>query len=250
MPTRSSRSAAVQLVALNNQAVELADGEFLLFLNDDIEIIESDWLDAMLEAVSWPGTVIAGARLLYPNRTIQHAGMFLGDGIGRHAFRHADATDPGYFGLASTQRETIAVTGACMLVRRAVFEQLGRFDEAHNVVNNDLDFCLRAHRAGLRTVYTPHATLIHHELSSRDHLPDDHDTAKFTREWRSQFAAGDPYFNPRLSRYSDDYRADDEGIKVMYGGHPLLDRASVKSILAVKVDHIGDFVTSLPRSDD
>jgi ADP-heptose:LPS heptosyltransferase/GT2 family glycosyltransferase len=230
----------------NNTAAAASDGEYLLFLNDDIEITQPDWLGAMLEAAAWPGTGIVGARLLYPNRTVQHAGMFLGDGMGRHAFRHADETDPGYFGLALTQREVIAVTGACLLVHRDTFEQLGRFDEAHDVINNDLDFCLRAYRAGLRTIYTPYATLIHHELSSRDHMPDDFDTTRFTGQWRTLFAAGDPCFNPRLSRYSDDYRVDDEGVRVAYGGHPLLDRAAVKSILVVKVDHIGDFITSLP----
>jgi hypothetical protein len=151
--------------------------------------------------------------------------MFLGDGMGRHAFRYAEETDPGYFGLALTQREVIAVTGACLLVRREIFERLGRFDEAHDVINNDLDFCLRAHRAGLRTIYTPHATLIHHELASRDHLPDDFDTTRFTVNGALCSPPAIPYFNPRLSRYADDYRVDDEGVRVMYGGHPLLDRA-------------------------
>jgi ADP-heptose:LPS heptosyltransferase/GT2 family glycosyltransferase len=230
----------------NNAAAAASDGEFLLFLNDDIEIVQPDWLAAMLEAASWPGVGIVGARLLYPNRTVQHAGMFLGDGMGRHAFRHAAETDPGYFGLALTAREVIAVTGACLLVRREIFDRLGGFDEAHDVINNDMDFCLRAHRAGLRAIYTPHATLVHHELASRAHLPDDFDTTRFTGEWRSLFAAGDPYFNPHLSRYADDYRVDDEGVRTMYSGHPLLDRASVKAILVVKLDHIGDFITSLP----
>jgi len=230
----------------NNAAVAASDGEYLLFLNDDIEIIQPDWLDAMLEAAAWCGTGIVGARLLYPNRSVQHAGMFLGDGMGRHAFRHADQHDPGYFGLAQTTREVTAVTGACMLIRRDVFEALGRFDESHDVINNDLDFCLRAQRAGWRTIYTPHATLIHHELVSRGHLSDDFDASRFTGEWQNRFAAGDPYFNPHLSRYSDDYRIDDEGIRVIYPGRPVIDRDLVKAILVVKVDHIGDFVTSLP----
>jgi ADP-heptose:LPS heptosyltransferase/GT2 family glycosyltransferase len=230
----------------NNAAAAASDGEYLLFLNDDIEIIQPGWLETMLESAAWPGVGIVGARLLYPNHTVQHAGMFLGDGMGRHAFRHATEIDPGYFGLALTRREVIAVTGACLLVRRDIFEQLGRFDEAHDVINNDLDFCLRAHRAGLRTIFTPDATLIHHELASRAHLSDDFDTTRFTGEWRSLFAAGDPYFNPRLSRYADDYRVDDEGVRVMYAGHPLIERESVKSILVVKLDHIGDFITSLP----
>ncbi len=230
----------------NNHAAAAADGEYLLFLNDDIEIVEPGWLDALLDELSWPGVGIAGARLLYPNRTVQHAGMFLGHGMGRHAFRHAEATDPGYFGLALTRREVIAVTGACLLVRRDMFERLGRFDEAHDVINNDMDFCLRAHRAGQRVIYTPHATLIHHELASRADLPEDFDSGRFHGEWRGLFAAGDPYFNPRLSRHTDDYQIDDEGVRVMYAGHPLIEPDSVKAILVVKLDHIGDFMTSLP----
>ncbi|MSP01795.1 MAG: glycosyltransferase [Acetobacteraceae bacterium] len=231
----------------NNRAAKAADGEYLLFLNDDVEIIEPDWLDAMLEDTAQPEVGIVGARLLYPNRTIQHAGMFLGaNGIGRHAFRYAGETDPGYFGLALTRREVIAVTGACLLVRRAVFDRLGGFDEAHDIVNNDLDFCLRAHRAGLRTIYTPFATLIHHELASRENMRDDFDATRFAGEWGTLFAAGDPYFNPNLSRYSDDYRIDDEGVRTIFSGHPLIHREDVKQILVVKLDHIGDFVTSLP----
>lgn len=234
----------------NNLAAEAATGEYLLFLNDDVEIVEPGWLDTMLEDAARPEVGIVGARLLYPNRTVQHAGMFLGAngeaGIGRHAFRYSGEHDPGYFGLALTRREVAAVTGACLLTRREVFERLGRFDEAHEIVNNDLDFCLRAHRAGLATIYTPHATLIHHELASREHLPDDFDTARFNDTWGDLFAAGDPYFNINLSRHSDDYRIDDEGVRAIQSGHPLIRREDVKNILAVKLDHIGDFVAALP----
>lgn len=230
----------------NNRAVDVSDGEYLLFLNDDMEVIQDDWLETLLEDAARPEVGIAGARLLYSNRTVQHGGMFLGAGIGRHAFRYAEEDEPGYFGLALTKREVIAVTGACLLVRREVFERLGRFDEAHDVVNNDLDFCLRAHRAGLLTIYSPHATLIHHELASRENMKDDFDTARFTGEWRTLFAGGDPYFNPHLSRHADDFQIDDEAIRMQFSGHPLLNRDEVKNILVVKLDHIGDFVTALP----
>ena len=173
--------------------------------------------------------------------------MFLANnGIGRHAFRFADADDPGYFGLALTQRNTIAVTGACMLVRRDVFDSLGRFDEAHEIVNNDLDFCLRAHQAGLLTVYTPYASLIHHELASRERLKDVYDLLHFESHWKTRFAAGDPYFNPNLSRQADDYRVDDEPVQLVHAGHPLFHTDDIRRILVVKLDHIGDFVTALP----
>jgi ADP-heptose:LPS heptosyltransferase/GT2 family glycosyltransferase len=231
----------------NNRAVDISDGEFLLFLNDDIEIIQEDWLDVMMEHARRPEVGITGPQLLYRDGKVQHAGMFLSNnGIGRHAFRFSASDDPGYFGLALTQRNVIAVTGACMLVRRETFERLGRFDEAHEIVNNDLDFCLRAHRAGLLTVYTPYATLTHYELASRANLKDVFDLSHFNAEWKTTFAAGDPYFNPRLSRHADDYRPDDEPVQWVVSGAPLFRPEEIQRILVVKLDHIGDFVTALP----
>ncbi len=231
----------------NNRAAGIADGEYLLFLNDDIEITQDDWLEAMMEHAQRPEVGITGARLLYPDGKVQHAGMFLANnGIGRHAFRFSAADDPGYFGLALTQRNVMAVTGACLLVRRATFDNLGRFDEAHQIVNNDLDFCLRAHRAGLSTVFTPYATLTHHELASRAQLKDVFNTAHFDNAWKAQFAAGDPFFNPRLSRHADDYRPDDEPVQWVTPGAPVFTAAEIQRILVVKLDHIGDFVTALP----
>ena len=102
----------------NNLAAAATDSEYLLFLNDDIEITQDDWLDALLEHAQRPEVGVVGPQLLYPSGKVQHAGMFLGAGIGRHAFRFAAADEPGYFGLALTQRNVIAVTGACMLMRR------------------------------------------------------------------------------------------------------------------------------------
>jgi ADP-heptose:LPS heptosyltransferase/GT2 family glycosyltransferase len=231
----------------NNRAAEIADGEFLLFLNDDIEIIQDGWLDSMLEHARRPEVGVTGPQLLYGDGKVQHAGMFLANnGIGRHAFRFAASDDPCYFGLALTQRNVIAVTGACMLVRRETFERLGRFDEAHEIVNNDLDFCLRVHRAGLLTVFTPYATLTHHELASRANLKDVFDLTHFNAAWKTTFAAGDPYFNPRLSRHADDYRPDDEPVQWVVSGTPLFLPAEIRRILVIKLDHIGDFVTALP----
>jgi ADP-heptose:LPS heptosyltransferase/GT2 family glycosyltransferase len=230
----------------NNRAVDETEGEFLLFLNDDIEIEQADWLDALLEHAQRPEVGAVGPQLLYPDRKVQHAGMFLGAGVGRHAFRFAPEDEPGYFGLALTQRNVIAVTGACMLVRRSTYEALGRFDEAHSVINNDLDFCLRAHKAGLLTVFTPYSRLIHHELASRDRMQDVFDTTHFETHWKTLFAAGDPYFSPNLSRHLDDYRPDDEPMQTVFSGHPLFQAEEITRILVVKLDHIGDFVTALP----
>ncbi len=233
--------------SFNNRAAAVADGEFLLFLNDDIEIIQEDWLDAMMEHVRRPEVGIIGPQLLYSDGKVQHAGMFLSNnGIGRHAFRFAAKDDPCYFGLALTQRNVIAVTGACMLVRRETFDQIGGFDEAHEIVNNDLDFCLRVHRAGLLTVFTPYATLVHHELASRAAMKDTYDLTHFNAAWKTTFAAGDPFFNPRLSRHADDYRPDDEPVQWVVSGAPMFHSAEIQRILVVKLDHIGDFVTALP----
>jgi ADP-heptose:LPS heptosyltransferase/GT2 family glycosyltransferase len=231
----------------NNLGVKHAKGEFLLFLNDDIEVMQSDWLDAMMEHAQRPEVAVVGPQLLYPDNKVQHAGMFLAKrGTARHAFRFAAADEPGYFGLALMQRNVIAVTGACMLMRRGVYEALGGFDEAHEVINNDLDFCLRAHQAGMRIVFTPYASLVHHEAASRDRLEEVFDLGHFEARWNTLFAAGDPYFSPRLSRRSDDYRPDDEPVETVFPGHPLFRHADIKRILVVKVDHIGDFVTAIP----
>lgn len=231
----------------NNRAAEVADGEYLLFMNDDMEVLNDDWLEAMLEHAQRPEVGLTGARLLYADGTVQHAGMFLSTtGIGRHAFRLATEDDPCYFGLSLTQRNVMAVTGACMMVRRSVFEQLGRFNEAHQIVNNDLDFCLRVHKAGLLTVYTPYARLTHYELASRLGMQDVFDLTRFNAEWKTTFAAGDPYFNPRLSYHSDDFRPDEEAVEWVVPGAPLFHPEEIRRILVVKLDHIGDFVTALP----
>jgi ADP-heptose:LPS heptosyltransferase/GT2 family glycosyltransferase len=231
----------------NNRCAREARGEFLLFLNDDIEIMQPDWLDAMLEQAARREVGVVGPRLLYPDGRVQHAGMFLAQlGVARHAFRFAEASDPGYFGLALTTRDVIAVTGACLMVRRALFESLGGFDEAHEIINNDLDFCLRVHSAGYAVVYTPHATLIHHEMASRGELPDRFDTGRFERRWTRLFADGDPFFSPNLARGTDDFVPEEEPAELVCSGHPLFARDDIRRVLAMKLDHIGDFFTAVP----
>ena len=238
--------AAFNWSKLNNLGAAAAAGEYLLFLNDDVEAVEPRWLHALLEHAERPEVGVVGPRLLYPDGRVQHAGLFLHDRDGRHAFRFAEAGDVGRFGLAAAQRNVAGLTGACLLMRRAVFEELGGFDEGHSVVNNDLDLCLRVWKAGLRVVYTPHATLIHHEMASRAEVADAFDEAGFAAAWRGAFALGDPFFHPRLARDSDDYAPDAEPARVLVVGAPLIARDSVRRILVQKLDHVGDFITALP----
>jgi ADP-heptose:LPS heptosyltransferase/GT2 family glycosyltransferase len=231
----------------NNLAVAQARGEYLLFFNDDVEVIDGAWLDILLDAAEQPGVGAVGARLLYPDGKLQHAGMFLADmSQARHAFRFLDRDEGGYFGLALTPRNVISVTGACLLVKRCVFEALGGFDEAHDVINNDLDFNLRVGEAGLRVVYAPDATLIHHELASRAGMKDRFDTTVFERRWADRFISGDPYFNPNLLTGEDGLTPSDEPLEAVFSSGPVIAHADVRRILAVKVDHIGDFITALP----
>jgi len=230
----------------NNEGAAAAKGDYLLFLNDDIEARQPGWLDALLEYAQLDGVAVTGARLLYPDGKVQHAGQYLADGHARHAFRFADGTDPGPFGLAMAAREMASVTGACQLVRRDVFDRLGGFDEAHDVVNNDLDFCLRAQRAGLAVIFTPHAELMHHELASRAALEDSYDEARFTGEWRLRMLRGDIWRSPRLLADSDQYAAEPEPVLTVHAGPNGPDAAAVRRILAVKLDHIGDFLTARP----
>jgi ADP-heptose:LPS heptosyltransferase/GT2 family glycosyltransferase len=227
-------------------AAARADSEYLLFLNDDIEIIEPEWLEAMLEHGQRDEVGVVGPLLLYPDRRIQHASLFmLEPGKARHAFRFAREDEPGPFGLTLTQRDALAVTGACMLVRRSVFESLGRFDEAHTIINNDLDFCLRCRDRDLRVIFSPYSKLIHHELASRSSLPERYDVTRFETRWKPSYAAGDPYYSPWLTRHGEDFSADPEPLRIVAGGHPLLRAERVRSILALKLDHIGDFITAL-----
>lgn len=229
----------------NNLAAEQASGEYLLFLNDDIEVIEPGWLDAMLEYADRDEVGVVGARLLYPDRKIQHAGIFWSPKGGRHAFRFLAGDSVAYFGMAATPRNLFAVTGACLLMRRSEFDKLNGFDERHDVVNNDVDFCLRARAAGKRIVYTPYATLIHHELASRAAISDDFDTRAFDERWGSELEAGDPFYHPALATDRDDFSPNTEPLELVYAGHPLIDADQIRRILVVKLDHIGDFITAI-----
>lgn len=152
-----------------NKGVRLASGDLVLLLNNDIEVVEPCWLTEMVSCFAYLDTGIVGAKLLYPDKTVQHAGVIVGlGGLAGHWFNNRPADVPGPMGRLRVRQSLSAVTGACMLVSRACLEATGPFDEeVFPIAYNDIDFCLRAGEKGFRVVWTPFATLIHHESASR-----------------------------------------------------------------------------------
>lgn len=200
--------------ALNNFAAARCDTPFLVFLNDDTEALEGSWMTAMLEHAQRPEIGAVGAKLLYPSRTVQHAGVFIdAGGAPQHAFHRAAESAPGYFNLSQAVRNTSAVTAACMMVRKAVFDEVGGFDEELAVTFNDVDFCFRVRRAGYRVVFTPYARLLHFESLTRgdDKTPERQqrllsELALLKSHW-PDWIKTDPYYNPGLNRFPNDFSA-------------------------------------------
>jgi GT2 family glycosyltransferase len=187
--------------ALNNAGASVARGDLLLFLNNDIEAHQSGWLSALCAQAIRPDIAAAGARLLYPDRRLQHCGLVVGlTGAAGHVLGGLSGEEPGYLHMATAARECSAVTGACLATRREVFELLGGFDESLGVDLNDVDYCLRAATLGLRTIYEPAAELIHHESPSRGTAGGVGDVVRFVDRWREYISEGDRYFNPHLTR--------------------------------------------------
>ncbi len=155
--------------AMNNRAAEAARGEVLLLLNNDIDVIDAGWLTELASQAMRPEVGAVGAKLLYPDGTVQHAGMTLGNGsFGAHLYRHAAKDDPGHGGMLAARRRVSAVTGACLAIRRDVFHAVGGIEEEHlRVTGSDVDLCLRVRERGLAVICTPHALLYHRELASR-----------------------------------------------------------------------------------
>jgi glycosyltransferase involved in cell wall biosynthesis len=191
---------------LNNRGVELSRGSFIALLNNDVEVIYDDWLSEMVSRAMQPQVGMVGARLWYPNGTIQHGGVILGaGGIAGHAHIGLRRGEPGYFARANLAQNVSAVTAACALVRREVYLQLGGFDENLAVTFNDIDFCLRLREAGYWIVWTPHADLIHHESTSRGFDDSTPKQVRFLAEvdymnskWGDMLQR-DPFYNPNLS---------------------------------------------------
>jgi GT2 family glycosyltransferase len=199
---------------LSNRGAAAARGTLLLFLNNDIEVIEPGWLREMVSIALTPDIGAVGAKLLYPDRTLQHGGLVLGiGGVAGHSHPGLPEDDPGYFARMVLTQEVSAVTGACLLLRAEVFAESGGFDaDALTVAFNDVDLCLRLRAQGYRNVWTPYARLIHHESKSRGAEDTPEKRERFEREvrvmqerWGADLRA-DPYYNPNLSRDAARYR--------------------------------------------
>ncbi len=191
---------------VNNRAVAATTGDYVLLLNDDVAPIEPDWLDAMAAHLADPAVGVVGAKLLYPDGTVQHGGVIMGlGGLCDHANRHLAGDAPGYAGRAVLAQELSAVTGACLLVRRQVLEQVGGLDERYPSSFNDVDLCLRIREAGYSVVFAPEAVLHHHELQTYgshyagERAPfKDTEVARMRVRWAGVIAE-DPFHSPNLS---------------------------------------------------
>jgi glycosyltransferase involved in cell wall biosynthesis len=194
--------------ALNNFGARHASGEVLVLLNNDIEIESEDWIERLLVFAERPEIGAVGCLLLYPNRTIQHAGLILGvRGVAGTAFKRSRETHPGYFGSVAAVQNVSAVTGACLMVKKALYDELGGLDaDALPTSYNDVDFCLRLRLRGLRNVYTGHATLLHYESYTRKIDPREDEYKRVMQLRWGPLLHHDPYFSPNLSLEREDYR--------------------------------------------
>jgi GT2 family glycosyltransferase len=189
--------------AVNNAGAAATGADFLLFLNNDIEVTTNGWLAALLAEGQRAEVGIVGARLLYGDGSLQHAGIVVGAGvIGWHVFMGMPPGQVGYLGWDRVVRPCSAVTGACLLTPREVFARIGGFDEALEVAFNDVDYCLRVRDLGYEVIYTPDCTLVHHEAASRGLAGYKPDGARFLAKWDRDRIRADPYFNPNLSRFN------------------------------------------------
>ena len=193
--------------AINNFAAKEAKGEYLLFLNNDVEILTLDWMEEMLQNCQQENVAAVGAKLYYPDDTIQHAGVVLGlGGIAGHIMCRASKEDPGYFGRMISVQEISAVTAACMMVKKSDFDAVGGLDETFQVAFNDIDLCMKFRAAGKKIIFTPYAELYHYESKSRglEDTPEkqfrfDKEVKRFQEKWAQQLEMGDPYYSPNLS---------------------------------------------------
>lgn len=193
--------------AIMNYAVRQVDGEYLAFLNDDLTVLDEDWITALLEHAQRLEVGVVGTKLLYPDGAVQHAGVVMGlfDNCG-HVFKRYPPGHPGPFGMIEVTRNVSAVTFACAMTRRSVFEEVGGLDEQNlRIAFNDVDYCLRVGQRGYRVIYTPYAAMYHHESASRGVLPGvTPGEVEFMQEVWKERVRNDPFYNPNLTRLQED----------------------------------------------
>ena len=198
---------------LNNHGMREANGDVFVFLNNDVKVIEPSWLDRLVEQAMQPNAGVVGGQLLYEDGTIQHAGVIVGlGGIAGHAFCGAGHNDNGYFSRILCAQDYSAVTAACMMMPKKLFDDLGGFDEGLKVAFNDIDLCMRIRKAEQLIVYTPFAELYHYESKSRG-LEDTKEKVErfngevryFAEKWKVELEKGDPYYNPNLTLEKHDF---------------------------------------------
>lgn len=200
---------------INNLGVSRAGGEYVLLLNNDTSVITPDWIEELLMYAQRKDVGAVGAKLYYEDRTIQHAGVVLGLGAHRtagHSHHRVDHRNLGYMGRLCYAQNVMAVTGACLMMRKALYEELGGLDERFAVALNDVDLCIRAWKAGRVNVFTPFAELYHYESASRgtdlagaNAERYEKESALFRERWKELLAQGDPYYNPNFSLDRSDF---------------------------------------------
>jgi GT2 family glycosyltransferase len=199
--------------AINNFGEKYANGEYLLLLNNDVEIITEDWMEEMLMFCQRDDVGAVGAKLYYPDDTIQHAGVILGiGGVAGHSHKYFGRNELGYFSRARYQQDLSACTAACLMIRRSLFNEIGGFDETLAVAFNDIDLCMKIREKGYLIVFTPYAELYHYESKSRGTEDSPEKVARFNGEvqrffgkWKSKLDEGDPYYNPNLTLETEDF---------------------------------------------
>lgn len=190
----------------NNQGAAAATGELLVFLNNDTEVVTEDWLQHLAYYAEQPDVGAAGALLAYDNKTVQHAGVVLGmRGTADHVMRRFALELDGYAGSLVCAREVSAVTGACLMMRKSLFDEIGGFNPHFFTAYQDVDLCLSLRRRGLRVICTPRALLVHHESVSRQSYYDMIDRMLLLDRWEELIQEGDPYYSPNLDLGRGDY---------------------------------------------
>ncbi len=199
---------------INNFGVSFAKGKYVLLLNNDMKVITREWMEELLMYAQRPDVAAVGGKLYYADNSIQHAGIVIGLGAHRaagHTHYKDDKMHLGYMGRLCYAQDVTAVTGACLLVGREQYDEVGGLDEAFSVAFNDVDFCLKLRRAGYLNVFTPFCELFHYESKSRGMEEGEklkrfqNEVALFREKWKAELEAGDPYFNPNFSLDYSDY---------------------------------------------